>query len=44
MQSIGLALAVYRGARVEAEEKGLKLFPSRPPVAPRQIAFSGRSQ
>jgi hypothetical protein len=44
MQSIGLALAVYRDARVEAEDKGLKLFPSRPPVAPRQIAVAGRSQ
>jgi len=44
VQSIGLALAVYRDAKVEAEDKGLKLFPSRPPVAPRLIPAGGRSQ
>ena len=44
MQSIGLALAVYRDARVEVEDNGLKLFPSRPPVAPRLIAVGSRHQ
>lgn len=38
--NLGLALAVYRDARVEVTERGVDLYPSRPPVAPRQIAVS----
>jgi Plasmid encoded RepA protein len=37
IDNLGLALAVYRGAKVEVTERGLTLFPSKPPVAPRQI-------
>jgi hypothetical protein len=44
IQSVSLAVAVYRDAKVEVEDKGLKLFPSRPPVAPRLIAASGHSR
>jgi Plasmid encoded RepA protein len=33
--NLRLALAVYRSARVEADDCGLTLYPSRPPVAPR---------
>ena len=33
-----LALAVYRDAKVEVDERGVTLHPSRPPVAPRLIA------
>jgi hypothetical protein len=33
---------VYRDAKVEADEKGLRLFPSRPPVPLRQIAVPGK--
>ena len=32
-----LALALYRGAKVETNERGLILYPSRPPVAPKQL-------
>jgi hypothetical protein len=35
--SLELALAVYPGARVEVSEQGLKLWPSKPPVAPKAI-------
>jgi hypothetical protein len=35
-----LALAVYRDAKVDDEPGGLILHPSKPPVAPRQIARS----
>jgi Plasmid encoded RepA protein len=38
--NLKLALAVYRDARVEDGQSGLILHPSRPPVAPRQIARS----
>ena len=34
--NLALALAVYREARVEVSDRGLVLFPSRPPVAPKQ--------
>ena len=37
-QVIALALAVYPSARVEIDEKGILLHPSRPPVALRSIA------
>lgn len=38
--NLRLALAVYRSAKVEDGQAGLILHPSRPPVAPRQIARS----
>jgi hypothetical protein len=38
--NLRLALAVYRDAKVEDSQGGLMLHPSRPPVAPRQIARS----
>jgi hypothetical protein len=34
-----LALAVYRDARIEVDERGVILHPSRPPVAPRSAAL-----
>jgi hypothetical protein len=40
LAAVCLAMAVYRDAKVESEDKGLKIFPSRPPVAPRQVAYS----
>jgi hypothetical protein len=36
-----VATAVYREADVELDVKGLILKPSRPPVAPRQLALGG---
>jgi replication initiator protein len=36
--NLKLALAVYRDARLEVTERGVTLMPSRPPVAPKQIA------
>ena len=36
--NLKLALAVYRDAKVEDGQGGLVLYPSRPPVAPRQVA------
>jgi hypothetical protein len=38
LDNLRLALAVYRSAKVDVTERGVDLFPSRPPVAPRQIA------
>jgi Plasmid encoded RepA protein len=40
LDNLRLALAVYRRARVDIEERGLVLHPSRPPVAPRAVAVS----
>jgi Plasmid encoded RepA protein len=37
--NLRLSLAVYREARVEDYSHGLVLHPSRPPVAPRQVAL-----
>jgi hypothetical protein len=37
--NLRLALAVYPAARVEVDENGLILHPSRPPVAPREKSF-----
>ena len=37
LDNLRLALAVYRSAKVEVTERGVNLFPSRPPVAPRQV-------
>jgi hypothetical protein len=43
VENLRLALAVYRDARVELTERGVDLYPSKPPVAPRLIA-AGRVQ
>jgi hypothetical protein len=37
LDNLRLALAVYRCAKVDVTERGVDLFPSRPPVAPRQV-------
>ena len=39
LDSVRLALAVYPAARVDVTETGLLLHPSRPPVAPKQVAL-----
>ncbi len=36
------AVSAYPEAKVEIEDDGLLLHPSRPPVAPRLVALSGR--
>ena len=33
--NLQLALAVYKDAKVEVDERGVILYPSKPPVAPR---------
>jgi hypothetical protein len=38
LDNLRLALAVYRSAKVDVTERGVDLFPSRPPVAPRLVA------
>jgi replication initiator protein len=38
IDNLKLALAVYRSARIELTERGIDLYPSKPPVAPRQVA------
>ena len=38
LDNLRLALAVYRDANVEVTERGVDLHPSRPPIAPRQVA------
>jgi Plasmid encoded RepA protein len=38
--NLKLAMAVYRDAKIEDGPQGLILYPSKPPVAPRQIARS----
>jgi hypothetical protein len=40
LSNLKLALAVYRDAKVDEGQGGLVVHPSRPPVAPRQIARS----
>jgi hypothetical protein len=37
--NLRLALAVYRDAKVAVTERGVDLFPSRPPVSPRQVSI-----
>ena len=37
-ETLKLALAVYREAKVDVTERSLTLMPSKPPVSPRQIA------
>jgi hypothetical protein len=39
VSNLRLATAVYRDAKIEDDSQGLVLHPSRPPVAPRPIAF-----
>ncbi|SDB74944.1 replication protein RepA [Belnapia rosea] len=41
IDSLKIAIAVYRDAEVELDNKGLVLKPSRPPVAPKLITTSG---
>lgn len=38
LDNLALACAVYRDAKVEVDERGLVLQPSRPPVAPRNVS------
>ena len=38
--SLGLALAVYRDAKIRVDDRGVTLHPSRPPVAPRLVKIS----
>lgn len=38
LSNLRLALAVYREARVEVVDRGMDLYPSPPPVKPRQVA------
>jgi hypothetical protein len=42
LPNLDLALAVYPAAKVEIEDRGLVMHPSRPPVAPKQIAVASR--
>jgi hypothetical protein len=42
LENLHLACAVYPGACVEADERGLTLKPSRPPVSPRLVATAPR--
>jgi len=42
VDSVKIATAVYRDANIELDEKGIILKPSRPPVAPKQIATTGK--
>jgi Plasmid encoded RepA protein len=39
VESLRLAMAVYPAARVDVRETGLVLYPSKPPVAPKQLAL-----
>jgi Plasmid encoded RepA protein len=41
LENLGLALAVYPDAKVEVDDRGVILKPSRPPIQPKQAA-SGR--
>ena len=43
LENLHLACAVYPGADIEVDERGLTLKPSRPPVAPRLVAPTGRT-
>jgi hypothetical protein len=42
LENLNLARAVYPGAQVEVDERGLTLKPSPPPVGPRLLAPMGR--
>ena len=39
LDNLRLALAVYRHARVEITDRGVDLYPSRPPVSPRGVSI-----
>ena len=39
LENLRLALAAYRDARVDVEERGLILHPSRPPIAAKEKAI-----
>ncbi len=41
LKTLKMVETQYPGARVEADERGLKLYHSRPPIAPKQIARGG---
>ena len=43
LENLHLACAVYPGAQVEVDERGLTLKPSRPPVAPRLPASASKA-
>jgi hypothetical protein len=40
LENLHLALAVYRDAKVDVDERGIVLRPSRPPIAPKQSGSS----
>jgi hypothetical protein len=42
LTNLKLALAVYRHAKVEVEDRGLVLYPSLPPIAPKAVALPGK--
>jgi len=42
LENLKLALAVYRNAQVEMDERGVVLHPSRPPVSPRVAVVPGK--
>ena len=42
LENLKLALAVYRHAKVDLDDRGVILHPSRPPVAPRTIVAPGK--
>jgi hypothetical protein len=42
LENLELALAVYRDAKVDIDERGLVLRPSRPPVPPKQSLMAAR--
>ncbi len=41
LENLALAMAVYPDAQVEAGERGVRLLPSRPPLAPKLVAIGG---
>jgi hypothetical protein len=42
LENLKLALAVYRHAKVELDDRGVILHPSRAPVAPRTVVAPGK--
>ena len=40
-QALELTLAVYPDARVDVDERGVTLMPSRPPVSPKVVSLAG---
>jgi len=41
-ENLRLAMAVYPDAKVQTEDRGLILIPSRPPVAPRLVTIPAK--